>query len=66
MTERYGTAIDVWSIGCILAELLLGRPLFKGKDYVDQLNKILEVLGTPSNDILRRVASERVRARSCS
>jgi len=36
--------------------------LFKGKDYVDQLNKILEVLGTPSNDILKRVASERAQA----
>jgi len=43
--RNYDTAIDVWSIGCIFAELILGKPLFKGKDYVDQLNKILDVLG---------------------
>ncbi|KAF5383738.1 hypothetical protein D9615_003523 [Tricholomella constricta] len=47
--RRYSTAIDVWSIGCILAELLLGKPLFKGKDYVDQLNKVLDVLGHQEN-----------------
>ncbi|CAD6568431.1 MAG: Mitogen-activated protein kinase [Cyphobasidiales sp. Tagirdzhanova-0007] len=48
-----------WSVGCILAELLGGRPIFKGKDYVDQLNQILHYLGTPSDDTLRRVGSPR-------
>ncbi|EIW71999.1 hypothetical protein TREMEDRAFT_24574, partial [Tremella mesenterica DSM 1558] len=57
--ERYTTAIDVWSIGCILAELLGGKPLFKGKDYVDQLNLILGVLGTPDDETLNKVASEK-------
>ncbi|KAF8518203.1 kinase-like domain-containing protein [Gautieria morchelliformis] len=56
---NYTTAIDVWSVGCILAELLGGRPIFKGRDYVDQLNQILHYLGTPSEDTLRRVGSPR-------
>ncbi|KAK6909415.1 hypothetical protein I203_103433 [Kwoniella mangroviensis CBS 8507] len=60
--KRYTTAIDVWSIGCILAELLGGKPLFKGKDYVDQLNLILGVLGTPDDETLARVSSEKALA----
>lgn len=57
--RRYTTAIDVWSIGCIFAELLLGRPLFKGKDYVDQLNKIFDVLGTPEESVIQRIGSDK-------
>ncbi|WVR07691.1 hypothetical protein IAU60_004733 [Kwoniella sp. DSM 27419] len=60
--KRYTTAIDVWSIGCILAELLGGKPLFKGKDYVDQVNLILSVLGTPDDETLDRLASEKAGA----
>jgi serine/threonine protein kinase len=54
--------VDMWSIGCIFAELLGGRPLFKGRDYVDQLNQILHILGTPDDATLRRIGSERVRS----
>jgi serine/threonine protein kinase len=43
----YGTPIDVWSAGCILAELYTGSPLFLGKDKVDQLAAICEVRGNP-------------------
>ncbi|WFD43264.1 mitogen-activated protein kinase [Malassezia psittaci] len=57
--QNYTTAIDLWSVGCILAELLGGKPLFKGRDYVDQLNQILHYLGTPPDDMLARVASPR-------
>ncbi|EJD43770.1 kinase-like protein [Auricularia subglabra TFB-10046 SS5] len=60
--KSYTTAIDVWSIGCILAELLMGKPIFKGKDYVDQVNKILEILGTPSEKVLQAISSERAQA----
>jgi mitogen-activated protein kinase 7 len=49
----------MWSVGCILAELLGGKPIFKGEDYVDQLNRILALLGTPTEDTLRRVGSPR-------
>ncbi|KAJ3770616.1 kinase-like protein [Lentinula raphanica] len=60
--RRYNTAIDVWSIGCIFAELLMGKPLFKGKDYVDQLNKILNVLGTPDDAVIKKIGSEKAQA----
>ena len=40
--------------------MLGGKPLFKGRDYVDQLNQILQILGTPDEATLRRVGSERV------
>jgi len=43
----YATPVDVWSVGCILAELITRKPLFPGQYEVDQLGKIFEVLGTP-------------------
>ncbi|KAJ1723377.1 mitogen activated protein kinase [Coemansia erecta] len=55
----YTKAIDIWSVGCIFAELLGGKPLFKGRDYVDQLNQILQILGTPEDATLSRIGSER-------
>lgn len=42
---KYGTEIDIWSTGCILAELFLLRPLFKGKSEGDQIFEILSILG---------------------
>lgn len=49
----------MWSVGCILAELLGGKPFFKGRDYVDQLNQILHYLGTPNEETLSRIGSPR-------
>jgi serine/threonine protein kinase len=44
----YSTAIDVWSIGCVIAEMLLGEPLFPGESATDQLVEIIKILGTPT------------------
>jgi cyclin-dependent kinase 2 len=45
--QHYSTPVDVWSIGCIFAELVTGRPLFPGDSEIDELFKIFRVLGTP-------------------
>lgn len=44
----YSTNVDIWSIGCIMAELVRGTPLFPGADPQDQLRKIFKCLGTPN------------------
>ena len=49
---NYSTAVDMWSLGCIIAELLTGYPLFPGEDEADQLACIIELIGMPSNKIL--------------
>ncbi|KAG8772450.1 Mitogen-activated protein kinase [Serendipita sp. 397] len=54
--DGYDQAIDIWSIGCIFGELLNGKPIFQGKDYVDQLKCIFEYLGSPSEEIIARIA----------
>ena len=44
----YATPVDIWSCGCILAELFTRKPLFPGKHETDQLSGIFSVLGTPA------------------
>jgi len=46
---------DVWSAGCVVAELLLGQPIFPGDSGVDQLVEIIKVLGTPSREQIREM-----------
>ncbi|KAF5776030.1 putative protein-serine/threonine kinase CMGC-GSK family [Helianthus annuus] len=50
---EYTNAIDMWSAGCVLAELLLGHPLFPGESGVDQLVEIIKILGTPTREEIK-------------
>ena len=45
---EYDNQIDVWSIGCVIVEMLLGQPLFPGESAIDQLVEIIKILGTPT------------------
>ncbi|KAG0316643.1 regulator of ime2 [Dissophora globulifera] len=50
---NYTTNIDVWSTGCVMAELMLGQPLFPGESGIDQLVEIIKVLGTPTREQIK-------------
>lgn len=57
---RYTHSVDVWSLGCILAEMLTKRRLFEGKDSLDQIRTILVVLGTPPASDLNWIPADSV------
>jgi len=53
----YGTEIDVWSFGCIIAELFIGEPLFPGEDENELVLLIMELLGKPSKELIKVILS---------
>ncbi|GAW10069.1 CMGC MAPK protein kinase [Lentinula edodes] len=59
--KMYTKAVDLWAVGCILAELISGRPLFPGRDYSHQLDLVLDVIGTPTLDEFYAITSRRSR-----
>ncbi|KAL8129823.1 hypothetical protein V2J09_018978 [Rumex salicifolius] len=59
--SKYTPAIDIWSIGCIFAEVLTGRPLFPGKSVVHQLDLMTDLLGTPSAETIAGVRNDKAR-----
>eukprot|EP00002_Diphylleia_rotans_P039387 TRINITY_DN9115_c0_g1_i3.p1 TRINITY_DN9115_c0_g1~~TRINITY_DN9115_c0_g1_i3.p1 ORF type:complete len:378 (+),score=67.87 TRINITY_DN9115_c0_g1_i3:60-1193(+) len=63
MNNEYSSAIDIWSVGCILAEFIARKPLFPGKDYRHQLEVVLDIIGTPSYEEIASVPSEKTRRR---
>lgn len=59
--SKYTPAIDIWSIGCIFAEMLTGKPLFPGKNVVHQLDLMTDLLGTPPAESIARIRNEKAR-----
>jgi p38 MAP kinase len=49
--HSYNEQADIWSAGCIFAQMLSGKPLFQGQNYIHQLHSIIQLLGSPSNDV---------------
>uniref|UniRef100_A0A6Q2YQY7 mitogen-activated protein kinase n=2 Tax=Esox lucius TaxID=8010 RepID=A0A6Q2YQY7_ESOLU len=58
---HYNMTVDIWSVGCIMAELLTGRTLFPGTDHIDQLKLIMHLMGTPEPELLMKISSESAR-----
>lgn len=54
-SRTYSTSIDVWSCGCIFAEMISGVPLFRGRDNQDQLLHIMRIIGTPSEALFAKI-----------
>ncbi|KAL1675502.1 kinase-like domain-containing protein [Schizophyllum commune] len=57
-SRTYSTSIDVWSCGCIFAEMIQGVPLFRGRDNQDQLLHIMRIIGTPSHEQLQKMQKD--------
>ncbi|VCW84637.1 unnamed protein product [Gulo gulo] len=57
---HYNQTVDIWSVGCIMAEMLTGKTLFKGKDYLDQLSQILKVTGVPGAEFVQKLNDKAV------
>lgn len=57
-SRTYSTSIDIWSCGCIFAEMISGVPIFRGRDNQDQLLHIMRIIGTPDERTLRKIATE--------
>ncbi|XP_064807643.1 mitogen-activated protein kinase 12 isoform X2 [Oncorhynchus masou masou] len=55
---HYTQTVDIWSVGCIMAEMLSGKPLFKGNDHLDQLTEIMKVTGTPTQEFITKLQSQ--------
>ena len=52
-SPEYNCQVDMWSMGCVIAELVLGKPIFRGKTPTDQMVEIIKLLGTPTKEEIK-------------
>ncbi|KAJ7971019.1 GPCR kinase [Quillaja saponaria] len=53
-STNYGVSVDLWSVGCVFAELFLGKPILKGRTEVEQLHKIFKLCGSPPDEFWKK------------
>ncbi|CAH3141597.1 unnamed protein product [Porites lobata] len=58
---HYNKTVDIWSVGCIMAELLTSKTLFPGNDHIDQLTRIMKLVGKPDQEFLDKISSDSAR-----
>ncbi|CCW69197.1 unnamed protein product [Phytomonas sp. Hart1] len=58
--QHYTTAVDIWSVGCIFGEMMLGEPIFRGENSTDQLYEIVKILGCPTPEELQKLNQNRL------
>ncbi|KAG0431282.1 hypothetical protein HPB47_021935 [Ixodes persulcatus] len=58
---HYNQTVDIWSVGCIMAELITSKTLFPGNDHINQLNRIMALCGTPDEELLGKISSKEAR-----
>ncbi len=56
-SNRYTKGVDMWSLGCILCELILGKPVFPGTSTMNQLERVIEVTGPPTKEDIDSIHS---------
>ncbi|KAJ5580658.1 hypothetical protein N7450_006959 [Penicillium hetheringtonii] len=60
--RRYNEKVDIWSAGCIFAEMIIGKPLFPGKNHINQFMVIMQMLGSPPENVIAHITSENTMA----
>lgn len=57
-SHLYSNSVDIWSIGCTLCEIITGKVLFPGENYIEQVNLIMEKRGTPDDQTMEMISND--------